>query len=298
MNERIIEQALAGLELAPNAVALYLQSYRTGRATVGRLAALSGMDRSSAHLAATQLRAVGLLEEMPDGGRTMVWVKPPKELLTRLRIRMRRLRQQFDAVEDALPQLEAGYVAAKSAPVLQTFVGREGLHQIEANILEEARGEILLMTNQATERLVFNEADHREFITERMRRGLRIRVLAVDTPEGRELVRTDEQCLRQTRLIGNGTMGSTDAGLVGTRRAGGGAGLESLRDGAAAVAGAGGGSGLSGTTEAPFESETYIYGDRVAMLSFGGMVMGFVVRSNDFAQAQRWCFEQLWKGAA
>src|SRR5262245_14448324 len=109
MNDRILEQALAALGLTPNAVKLYLQSYRSGRATAGRLAQLTDMDRSSAYLAVGQLRAAGLLEELPEGSRTLVWVKPPAEILTRLRLGIRRLRGQFDAVEDALPALMAGY---------------------------------------------------------------------------------------------------------------------------------------------------------------------------------------------
>lgn len=44
-----------------------------------------------------------------------------------------------------------------------------------------------------------------------------------------------------------------------------------------------------------FESETYIYGDRVAMLSFDKEIIGFIVRSKSFAQTQKWIFEQLWK---
>jgi sugar-specific transcriptional regulator TrmB len=255
MNDRIIEQALAALGLTSNAVRLYLQSYRTGRATVGKLAQLSGLDRSSAHLAAGQLRAAGLLDEMPDGGRTLVWVRPPKEILTRLRITMRKLRGQFDSVEDALPELEAAYSEMGRGPVLQTYSGKDGLRQVVANILDEAEGEILLMTNQASERAVFTRTDHQDFIRERLRRGLSIRVLAVDTPEARELVQSDGLNLRQTRII---------------------------RDG----------------DRVPFQSETYIYGDRVAMLSFSGTVLGFVVRSSEFAQAQRWMFERLWRECA
>jgi sugar-specific transcriptional regulator TrmB len=255
MNDSLLEEALAALGLTPNAVTLYLQSYRVGRTTVGRLAQMVGMDRSSAHLAAAQLRAVGLLDEMPNGGRTLVWVKPPKEILTRLRIGMRKLRSQFDAVEDALPRLEAGYSEKDSLPVLQMFTGKDGLRQVVANILEHAEGEILLVTNQAAERQVFTRADHQEFIRERLRRGISIRALAVDTPEAAELVRTDGANLRETRII-------------------------------------------QGEEAVPFQSETYIYGDMVAMLSFSEIVLGLLIRSADFAQAQRWMFERLWQESA
>ncbi|MBW4061746.1 hypothetical protein HJC99_04230 [Candidatus Saccharibacteria bacterium] len=250
-----LQTALAALGLTPNAIALYEQSFLTGRSTVGRLAALAEMDRSSAHLAATQLRGAGLLNEEVVGERTYIWVKPPKDVLVRLKIAMNHLQTQYESVEDALPALSAGYQAAEKLPVVQVFSGKSGLKQVVANVLENAADEILLFTNQAFEREVFSSADHRDFINERKRRGIKIRALAVDTTEGHDLQAADDDNLRQTRLI-------------------------------------------SGETTVPFKNEIYIYGDSVAMLSFSGQVFGFVTRSADFAEAQLWAFERLWREAA
>ncbi len=44
-----------------------------------------------------------------------------------------------------------------------------------------------------------------------------------------------------------------------------------------------------------FTSETYIYGNNVAMLSFDREIIGFIVRSADFAASQRWIFQELWE---
>ena len=44
-----------------------------------------------------------------------------------------------------------------------------------------------------------------------------------------------------------------------------------------------------------FTSETYIYGNNVAMLSFDREIIGFIVRSADFANSQRWMFNELWE---
>jgi sugar-specific transcriptional regulator TrmB len=43
-----------------------------------------------------------------------------------------------------------------------------------------------------------------------------------------------------------------------------------------------------------FTAETYIYGDKVAMLDFNKDIIGFVVKSAEFTQAQRSIFEALW----
>ncbi|HLD18189.1 MAG TPA: hypothetical protein VJB99_03920 [Patescibacteria group bacterium] len=246
---RDLKEALESLGATPNAVAFYLQSYKDGKSTVGKVAAACGMDRSSAYLACGQLQTLGLVEEGHESGGKIIWAKSPKAILGRLRAEMRRLRKRYDDVEVALPELLAGYSAEAAKPVLQFFSGKEGLHRITEDVLEHAQGEILLLTNQFTEKNVFSESDHQEFISERLRRSLEIRVLAADTPEARELQKCDKECLRETCLVKG----------------------------------------------EPFTSETYIYGDKVAMLDFDHEVVGFIVRSKEFTRAQRWMFEQIWK---
>ncbi|MFA5945866.1 MAG: hypothetical protein WC802_03090 [Patescibacteria group bacterium] len=244
-----LAEALKMLGATQNAVALYMASFTTGRTTVGKLASICQMDRSSAYIAVEQLRELGVLETDETSARKTILARPPKAVLSRLRTEMRRLRRQHDTIEESLPGLLASYVAHESKPTLQFFSGIEGLHQIADDVLEYGKEEVLLYTNQATEENVFSEADHKEFIAERLRRGLSIRVLAADVPESYELQRRDKQCRRETRIV----------------------------DGE------------------PFTSETYIYADKVAMLSFDKEIIGFVVRSKDFAQAQRWMFEQIWE---
>jgi hypothetical protein len=253
MHNPKIVSALVALGLTPNAIQLYEQSFLTGRTTVGRLAAVIGMDRSSAHLAAGQLRTFGLLNEEVVGERTYVWVKSPKDVLSRLKIQINHLQTQYDGVEESLPELSAGYQAAEKLPVVQVFTGRTGLKQVASNILgTTGGGDILLFTNQEFEREVFNASDHKDFIIARKQLGLKIRVLAVDTNEADELKKNDALNLRETRI-------------------------------------------LHDETSIPFKSETYIYGNSVAMLSYSGQVFGFITRSRDFAEAQRWAFEKIWK---
>ncbi|EKD56059.1 MAG: Transcriptional regulator, TrmB [uncultured bacterium] len=43
-----------------------------------------------------------------------------------------------------------------------------------------------------------------------------------------------------------------------------------------------------------FTAETYIYGNKVAMLDFSNEIIGFIVKSSEFADAQRSIFKTLW----
>jgi sugar-specific transcriptional regulator TrmB len=244
-----LKEALGALGMSGNAVAFYLACYRTGRATVGEVAKACAMDRSSAYLACDQLVSCGVVECDDTTSRKTVAAKPPSAVLARLRTEMRRLRRHHDEVEESMQELLAAYSADATKPVLRFFSGRDGLRQITDDVLEHAEGEILLFTNQRTEKNVFTHADHEEFIRERLRRGLNIRVLAADTPEARSMKQSDKSTRRATRIVEG----------------------------------------------EPFTSETYIYGDKVAMLSFDREVVGFVVRSKEFADAERWMFEEIWR---
>lgn len=244
-----LSDALKMLGATDNAIILYLASFNTGRTTVGKLAMLCGMDRSSAYLANKQLCELGVFDSDDTGTIKSISARPPKAILARLRTELRRLRSQAEAIEESMPQLQASYVGRDAKPILQFFSGRTGLHQIADDVLDQAEGEILLYTNQHVEKSVFTELDHKAFIAERLRRGLSIRVLAVDVPDSHSLRKLDKSCKRETRIV----------------------------------------------NDEPFTSETYIYGNNVAMLSFDQEVLGFIVRSAEFARAQRWMFEEIWK---
>ncbi|NBT37922.1 MAG: hypothetical protein EBT21_07435 [Actinobacteria bacterium] len=243
-----LKEALGALGATENAAAFYLSLYRAGTSSVGDIAKAIRMDRSSAYLACGQLEELGLVDGDATGPRKAVTAKPPSAVLARLRTDMRRLRRHHDEVEESMQELLASYREQENKPVLRFYAGHDGLKQITDDVLEQANGEILLFTNQRTEKNVFSSGDHEEFIRERLRRGVSIRVLATDTPEARTMSLQDKTVRREMRIV----------------------------DGE------------------PFTSETYIYGDNVAMLSFDKDVVGFVVRSKEFATAQRWIFEQLW----
>lgn len=243
-----LREALETLGASPNAITVYLSCFLEGKQPIGKIAKEAGLDRSSAYLACDQLVALGLAEKDRTGAKSLITAVAPTVVMARLRTMLRRIRRQHDSIDESLPQLLAAYSKEESKPVLQFYSGSDGLRKISDDVLENAVDEILLFTNQRTERKVFTEADHKEFIAERIKRGLSIRVIAATTDEAYELAKNDQAMRRQTRLV-------------------------------------------SGE---PFTSETYIYGDKVAMLSFSEEVVGFVVRSSEFAKAQRYLFEQIW----
>ena len=250
MNElKTIKEALELLGSSKNAIDFYMVSFRLGKSSIGRVATAARMDRSSAYLACQQLIDLGLIGQDLTASRKVVWAESPQTVMAKLRTKIRQFRKQHEAIEQSLPQLLAEYKELDSKPVLQFFSGQDGLKEISDDVLQSGVKEILLLSNQAEERKVFTDHDHKDFIQRRLAQGIRIRVLATDTLEAKQLQKSDKQNLRETCII---------------------------------------------TSEEPFTSETYIYGNKVAMLSFDLDFFGFIVTSKPFAQSQRFMFEQLW----
>jgi hypothetical protein len=162
---------------------------------------MTKMDRSSAYLALKQLQEVGLIFEEKKGCKKNVCAQSPQVLLSRLRAKMRKFKNQCLIIEDELPNLLAEYSQKNDQPVLQFFSGHDGLKQITEDILDYCQKELLVFSNQKEEKRVFSGIDHKEFVKERMKKNICVRVLAPNTPEAWKLKEKDGVSLRETRII-------------------------------------------------------------------------------------------------
>lgn len=196
-----IKTALSLLGLNKNAINFYLTSFRIGFSSVGNIAKLSKLDRSSAYLALNQLEEFGLIMEEKSARVKRVCAKPPKTVLAKLRSSSRKLRNQCLKIENNLPELMAEYQQKDKQPVLQFFSGEEGLKEISADILEMQGMELLMLSNQKEEKRVFSSLDHKAFVKKRIEKNISSRVLVPDTLEGKALKKNDSGNLRETRVI-------------------------------------------------------------------------------------------------
>ena len=245
-----LEQSLLRLGATNNAIKLFFESYRTGKASVSKLAQKARMDRSSAYLAFEQLKALGLVQEDRHGKIKEVRAVPPQTVIGLVQRQIGKLSSDVKAIEGNLPELSATYGVHSETVVLQSFAGRETLYRITTDVLESKIKEVRIITNQQAERRVFSAAAHDEFIQTRVKRGIIALVLAADVPEASLLKKYDKRELRETRIR---------------------------------------------TDLKPFKNETYIYGEKVAVLSYEKDIFGFIVHAKEFADLQRYMFNKIWK---
>ncbi len=198
--EKILKDTLTQLGLTPKEIRFFLACFKIGPATVNEIAHEAKLQRSTAYIIAEDLLEKKLLEENLHRYKKKVRTVDPGALIRILAAKQRILGRQELELKEHLPELQALHQASEVRPKVKVFEGIHGLSAVEQDVLS-AKGEILLWSNQETERTFFTPAYHEKFIEERKKRGIFIRVLAVDNDMGRELKRLDSQNMRETRLL-------------------------------------------------------------------------------------------------
>lgn len=198
--EPLLKKALTSLGCSPKATRLYLAAFRRGPSSLPELARSARLQRSTTYLIADELLSKSLLEHNYRDYNRIYTAAPPSTLRRLLAAEQRKLGRTTLAIDDNIEQLLAEYDTSSSLPTIQTWQGANGLIKAQNDILT-AKSEVLLWTNQATERDIFSRPQHQAFIDARIQRQLAIRVLTTDNPEGRSLVNYDSKSLRQTRLL-------------------------------------------------------------------------------------------------
>lgn len=228
-------------------IRFYKATLDLGAASLMEIAKKARLQRSTAYLLASELVEKGLVVEDHKTYKKQFVAAEPGVLLHKLEARQRQLRRSAIAFKEVLPELRAAHQVTATRPRVRTFEGKAGLVAVWKDILA-AQQEILLWTNQQAERRVFGNT-HAQFVSERVKKNIPIRVLAVANDDGRALFAGDGQLLRETRLL---------------------------------------------PEKVQFTCETYIYGNKIAVLDIGKDIFGVITENEQIASSQRAIFESMW----
>jgi sugar-specific transcriptional regulator TrmB len=198
--EAYLKTALTQLECNQKEIRLYLACYKLGASRIAELAKVARLQRSTAYVIAQQLLTKQLLIQ-DDGQYNKLFIAAEPEVIIRMLENKKRLLARSSIVlKDHLEELQALRQTTDILPQVRTYRGTSGLLAVWQIILG-SKTELLMWTNQATERQLFASRQHQQFIDERIAKQLSVRVLTVDNAEGRELLTSDRASLRTTRLL-------------------------------------------------------------------------------------------------
>jgi sugar-specific transcriptional regulator TrmB len=198
--EQYLTSALRQLECSPKEIRLYIASYTLGPAKITDLAKKARLQRSTAYLICEQLIKKQLLIDDNNAYGKQLVAASPDTLIRLLETKKRRVSRSAIALTENLETLQQLYGSTDVIPRISTYRGANGLRTARSHILGST-GEILLWTNQASERNIFGKLEHDTFVIERIQKHIPVRVLAVDNAAGRELLSDDTALLRETRLL-------------------------------------------------------------------------------------------------
>lgn len=198
--ESILHKALIELGCSLREIKFYSALIQLGSSPIAAIATKARLSRSTAYLLAQQLAEKGLITHDHKQYKKFLVAVEPSVILRQLEAKRRRVGRSSIALKDNLEAIQSLYQKNNITPKVKTFQGAQGLSAIRNDIMR-TQSEIHLWTNQATERYVFAENQRNAFISERVKRNISIRVLAVDNNEGNSLFLHDTELKRTTRIL-------------------------------------------------------------------------------------------------
>lgn len=207
--EKLLQNTLILLGLTSKEIKFFITCFTIGPTTINEIKKAARLERSTAYLIAEDLLKRGLIEEDFKNYKKTLRTIEPKDLLRLVSARQRVLGRQEIELKDHLGELNSLYQASEVRPKVRVFQGNKGLMSVQEDILS-SRTEILLWTNQKTEHQFFTDLYHENFIANRIKRNIPIKVLAVNNKQGKQLQRQDVVSLRETKLLPESTVFSPE----------------------------------------------------------------------------------------
>ncbi len=187
-----IKDILEQLDLKDKEAAVYLACLELGTATVTQIAKKAGIKRPYFYDLADYLLKRGLIKQTKKGKKTLFSAADPEKLKRLEEEKLKRL-------EEVLPELKSLYKITGTKPRIYFYEGRAGVDEINKDTLCY-KGEAVAFS---TER--FLTADDkklaREFIRERVKNKLKVRVIGPVSNEFLEIKKRDEDELRETKML-------------------------------------------------------------------------------------------------
>lgn len=197
----ILDPALEELGLTESEKKLYLLSLSLGPTPIAAFAGHLGISRPNVYKVIAGLETHGLAAFSDKASRTRKFVvEPPHALLKRLKEKRERMEQVDRGVLGALPDLLALYQQADDATSLKVYDTKQAWVDAFFQVLDETEGEYLFFGN-VEKFLAFAPSVQQRWVEERVRKGVKGRLLALPSPALDMKRRQDSEELRETRVL-------------------------------------------------------------------------------------------------
>ena len=195
------ENALKQAGLTAEQAQIYEILLKTGPTTARKIAQASPIKRSLVYKILDDLGKLGLCTKKDEVGKVSVFGPAhPLKLKELAEAAEAKAKNAQAALENVLGALTSDFNMISGRPGVKFYEGVEGIKRMHQEILMENK-EILayVQINQEWDKPLQTFWDW--YYKERVRRGIKVRSIAVDNKEGRAYQALDVAQLRQTRLV-------------------------------------------------------------------------------------------------
>lgn len=170
----------------------YMAALEIGEGTVGRLAAKSGIKRTTLYDVIESLKRKGLLSIVRRSKQTVYMAEDPRVLRGSLE-------EKQQTLEKMLPELLSIANFLDNKPTIRYFEGDEGIKEVYKDTLKYPDQEMLAWVSD--EAWAFDEEFlFGYYLPQRIAKKIWVRAIAPDRPHMREYKNADEKSLRRTKL--------------------------------------------------------------------------------------------------
>lgn len=175
---------------------LYVAGLEAGPATLQELVEISKLKRATIYDVIENLKKQGLVRTIRRGtrGKRKVYVMEDPEHLFSF------IKQKENALQGIYEDLKHLQNTSRKKPEVHIYQGLEGMKEIYKDLLEKSEEHIEMLSSKMPDNRMkqYWEVEHAQ---NRVKKGLRIKLIAPDLPIYKKMQADDKYSLRETRLI-------------------------------------------------------------------------------------------------
>ena len=197
-----IENSLEYIGLKPKEAQIYLALLEIGEASVVQIAKKAGIKRTTVYNILPDFISRGIVNTTVKKKRKVYFVEDPRSLKNDIR-------EKENAIDRMMPELLAIQNILPSKPRITFYEGVGGMKDLYQDTLESSKeGDVILSFTGLTDFLKLMPQEYNDYyIKERVRRKLRIHIIASKSPMAEMWQRTALQELREIKIIENPQFG-------------------------------------------------------------------------------------------
>lgn len=168
---------LIQLGLSEKEAKVYAAALEIGASTADELAKHTKINRSTTYVQLQELMHFGLMSTFKKGKKTYFAPESPHNLGRIIERKHRELDQQEHLLESFVPELLSLYNTAGVRPIVRSFEGKEGLITMRNEVCNTSEKNIYIMISYGHLQTLLNEKELARFTEQRIKKGIRSRVL-------------------------------------------------------------------------------------------------------------------------